>query len=110
MLGHRSARSDQRPPSVGGRGGDAGRGAPRPAPRSFEPPTHDDLLATVYGTPNASPGACVNPNATPACSIKGVAFATPDLKAQAATTVEGGWRGRAARYRLYAEHRRAVQD
>lgn len=66
--------------------------------RSFEPPTHDDLLATVYGTPNASPGACVNPNATPACSIKGVAFATPDLKAQAATTVEGGWRGRAARF------------
>jgi iron complex outermembrane receptor protein len=66
--------------------------------RSFEPPTHDDLLATINGTPNASPGACTNPGATPACSVKGVAFATPNLKAQTATTVEGGWRGRTARF------------
>ncbi len=66
--------------------------------RSFEPPTHDDLLATINGTPNASPGACTNPSATPACSVKGVAFATPNLKAQTATTVEGGWRGRTARF------------
>lgn len=58
--------------------------------RSFEPPTHDDLLATVNGTPNSSPG---RPNpaapATPAA-----AFVTPALKAQRATTVEAGWRGR----------------
>jgi iron complex outermembrane receptor protein len=66
--------------------------------RSFEPPTHDDLLATVYGTPNASPGACVNPGATPPCSTKGPAFSTPNLKAQTATTVEGGWRGRTQQF------------
>ncbi len=63
------------------------------ASRSFEPPTHDDLLATINGTPNASSGACANPGATPPCSAKGVAFATPNLKAQTATTVEAGWRG-----------------
>jgi iron complex outermembrane receptor protein len=45
--------------------------------RSFEPPTHDDLLGTTGGTPNASP----------------TGFSTPDLDAQTATTVEMGWRG-----------------
>ena len=45
--------------------------------RSFEPPTHDDLLGTTGGTPNASP----------------TGFSTPDLKAQTASTVEIGWRG-----------------
>lgn len=45
--------------------------------RSFEPPTHDDLLGTTGGTPNASP----------------TGFSTPDLDAQTATTVEIGWRG-----------------
>ncbi|MCO5131883.1 MAG: TonB-dependent receptor [Xanthobacteraceae bacterium] len=61
--------------------------------RSFEPPTHDDLLATVNGTPNSSPG---RPNpAQPYAPF--AAFATPDLKAQTATTVEGGWRGRTDR-------------
>ena len=59
------------------------------ASRSFEPPTHDDLLATVGGTPNSSPG---RPNpaapATPAA-----VFVTPALKAQRATTLEAGWRG-----------------
>lgn len=45
--------------------------------RSFEPPTHDDLLGTTGGTPNASP----------------TGFSTPDLDAQTATTVELGWRG-----------------
>ncbi len=54
--------------------------------RSFEPPTHDDLLATINGSPFFSPGA-------PAMGIPRVAFATPDLDAQTATTVEGGWRG-----------------
>ncbi len=58
--------------------------------RTFEPPTHDDLLATVGGTPNSSPG---RPNpaapATPAA-----AFVTPALEAQRATTIEAGWRGR----------------
>ncbi|MCR6628603.1 MAG: TonB-dependent receptor [Magnetospirillum sp.] len=45
--------------------------------RSFEPPTHDDLLATNGGTPNSSP----------------TGFVTPDLDAQTGTTVEAGWRG-----------------
>lgn len=45
--------------------------------RSFEPPTHDDLLGTTGGTPNASP----------------TGFSTPGLDAQTATTVEIGWRG-----------------
>ncbi|TDR85360.1 TonB-dependent receptor family protein [Enterovirga rhinocerotis] len=56
----------------------------------FEPPTHDDLLATVNGTPNSSAG---RPN--PAAPFAPAdAFRTPNLKAQTATTVEGGWRGR----------------
>ena len=58
--------------------------------RSFEPPTHDDLLATINGTPNSSPGR-PNPAAPMAAAA---AFSTPDLKAQTATTLEGGWRGR----------------
>lgn len=58
--------------------------------RSFEPPTHDDLLATVNGTPNSSAG---RPNpANP--GLAAAVFTTPDLKAQTATTIEGGWRGR----------------
>ncbi|MCC7347462.1 MAG: TonB-dependent receptor [Variibacter sp.] len=62
--------------------------------RSFEPPTHDDLLATVNGTPNSSPG---RPNpATPFAAA--AVFSTPDLKAQTATTAEGGWRGRTERF------------
>lgn len=57
--------------------------------RSFEPPSHDDLLATVNGTPNSSAG---RPNpATPL--LPAAVFATPDLKAQRATTVEAGERG-----------------
>jgi len=58
--------------------------------RGFEPPTHDDLIATVNGTPNSSPGrpSPANP-AQPS-----TAYRTPDLKAQTATTVEAGWRGR----------------
>ncbi len=62
--------------------------------RSFEPPTHDDLLATVNGTPNSSPGR-VNP-AQPFAALP--AFAAPNLKAQTATTIEGGWRGRTAQF------------
>jgi iron complex outermembrane receptor protein len=62
--------------------------------RSFEPPTHDDLLATVNGTPNTSPG---RPN-PPQPFAPFAAFTTPDLKAQTATTVEGGWRGRTDRF------------
>ncbi len=58
--------------------------------RSFEPPTHDDLLATVNGTPNSSAG---RPN-PPAPFTAAAAFVTPALDAQTATTVEGGWRGR----------------
>lgn len=62
--------------------------------RSFEPPTHDDLLATINGTPNSSPG---RPNpANPL--LPAAVFATPDLKAQTATTAEGGWRGRTDRF------------
>lgn len=60
--------------------------------RGFEPPTHDDLLATVNGTPNSSPG---RPNpANPA--LAAAVFATPDLDAQRSTTVELGWRGHLA--------------
>ncbi len=60
--------------------------------RSFEPPTHDDLLATVNGTPNSSAG---RPNpANPA--MPSTAFRTPGLDAQTATTLEAGWRGRAS--------------
>lgn len=57
--------------------------------RSFEPPTHDDLLATINGTPNSSPGRPQPPS--PALAAD--AFRTPNLKAQTATTVEAGWRG-----------------
>jgi len=61
------------------------------ANQTFEPPTHDDLFATVNGTPNSSPG---RPN--PAAPNQAAAvFATPALKAQRATTVEMGWRARA---------------
>lgn len=59
------------------------------ASRSFEPPTHEDLLATINGTPNSSPG---RPNpATP--TQPAAAFSTPALKAQRALTLEAGWRG-----------------
>jgi len=58
--------------------------------RSFEPPTHDDLLATINGTPNSSPGRPTPPMPMLAAS----AFRTPALDAQTATTVEAGWRGR----------------
>lgn len=57
--------------------------------RSFEPPTHDDLLATINGTPNSSAGRPQPPNP----KFVADAFRTPDLKAQTATTVEAGWRG-----------------
>jgi len=56
--------------------------------RSFEPPTHDDLLATINGTPNSSAGR-PNPGAPFATAD---AFRTPDLDAQTATTIEAGWR------------------
>jgi len=59
------------------------------ASRSFEPPTHEDLLATINGTPNSSPG---RPN--PAMPNQpAAAFSTPALKAQRALTLEAGWRG-----------------
>lgn len=57
--------------------------------RGFEPPTHDDLLGTIGGTPNSGPG---RPN--PADPMAPAAmFTTPDLKAQTSTTLEIGWRG-----------------
>lgn len=62
--------------------------------RSFEPPTHDDLSATIGGNPNASPGAHI----TPPTPNFGPTFATPDLDAQTATTIEGGWKGRNDRF------------
>lgn len=52
--------------------------------RSFEPPTQDDLIASIQGTPNTSAGT--NPGTA--------MFATPNLDAQTATTLEGGWKGR----------------
>lgn len=51
---------------------------------SFEPPTHDDLIAAINGNPNASAGA-----------TGAAVFSTPDLDAQTATTLEGGWKGNA---------------
>lgn len=57
--------------------------------RSFEPPTHDDLLATVNGTPNSSAGRPAPGNP----ALPADAYRTPDLKAQTATTLEAGWRG-----------------
>lgn len=54
--------------------------------RSFEPPTHDDLIAPIQGTANSSPGT--NPAGAPPAL-----FSTPDLDAQTATTLEGGWKG-----------------
>ncbi|UXN03603.1 TonB-dependent receptor family protein [Bartonella sp. HY406] len=61
---------------------------------NFEPPSQDDLIATINGTPNSSAG---RPNpATPFVSY--ASFATPDLDAQKATTVEAGWRGRFDRF------------
>lgn len=61
--------------------------------RSFEPPTHDDLLATINGTPNSSPGRPRPPMPFAPFAV----FSTPNLEAQTATTVEGGWRGRLER-------------
>ena len=49
--------------------------------RSFEAPTFDDLLEPSGGTVNASPTGLI----------------TPNLKAETATTLEGGWRGTAGR-------------
>lgn len=57
--------------------------------RSFEPPTHDDLIATVNGTPFSGPGRPVP--GIPSLPVE--MFRTPDLDAQTATTVEVGWRG-----------------
>ena len=56
--------------------------------RSFEPPTHDDLLATINGTPYSSAGRPQPPNPGLAADV----FRTPALKAQKATTAEIGWR------------------
>ncbi len=59
--------------------------------RSFEPPTHDDLLATSGGTPFSGPGRPAPPMPTSMAA----AFSTADLEAQEADTLEIGWRGRA---------------
>lgn len=61
--------------------------------RSFEPPTHDDLIATVNGRPFSSAGRPMPGNPR----FASAAFSTPDLDAQTATTVEAGWRGQARR-------------
>lgn len=57
---------------------------------SFEPPTHDDLLSTVNGTPNSSAG---RPNPAMPGFVSS-AFNAAALRAQTATTLEAGWRGR----------------
>lgn len=62
--------------------------------RSFEPPTHDDLLATINGTPNSSAGR-PNPGNP---MLPAAVFATPDLAAQEATTLETGWRGQQGKF------------
>lgn len=76
--------------------------------RSFEPPTHDDLIGTVGGTPNSGPG---RPN--PGAPSAGMAmFSTPDLKAQTAVTLEAGWRGQAGgiRWDATAYHARLKNE
>ncbi|CAM5288648.1 Vitamin B12 transporter BtuB [Afipia felis] len=60
--------------------------------RSFEPPTHDDLISTINGTPNSSAGR--NPQNPTQTAV----FSTPNLAAQTATTMEAGWRGRFDRF------------
>lgn len=57
----------------------------------FEPPTHDDLLATSGGTPFSGPGR-PNPGVP---SSGAAAFSTSALAAQEANTLEIGWRGHA---------------
>lgn len=59
------------------------------ASHSFEPPTHDDLISPVGGTPFSGPGR-PNPGVP---SSTAAMFTTPDLKAQEADTIELGWRG-----------------
>lgn len=56
---------------------------------SFEPPTNDDLIGTVNGTPFSGPGR-PNPGMP---SSNAAVFTTPDLAAQEADTIELGWRG-----------------
>ena len=57
--------------------------------RTFEPPSHDDLLATIGGTPNSSAGRPAPGNP----ALPSAVFATPDLEAQTSDTIEFGWRG-----------------
>ncbi|WBU53994.1 TonB-dependent receptor [Paracoccus sp. SCSIO 75233] len=59
--------------------------------KSFEPPTHDDLLGTINGTANTGPGR-------PSPVSTGALFATPDLDAQESVTLEIGWRGETDRF------------
>jgi iron complex outermembrane recepter protein len=68
--------------------------------RSFEPPTHEDLIGTINGSPISSPGSPSSvvgtPPSNPANDVKTLRYAyrTPDLEAQTGTTIEAGWRGR----------------
>lgn len=57
---------------------------------SFEPPSHDDLIATINGTPNSSAGRPSPGNS----ALQAEVFRTPDLKAQTSDTFEVGARGR----------------
>ena len=57
---------------------------------SFEPPTNDDLIGRINGTPFSGPG---RPNAGVPTSTTAM-FTTPDLEAQEADTIEIGWRGK----------------
>lgn len=75
----------------------------RPGPRdlvylgwsqNFEPPTHDDLIAAINGTPNSSPGRPTPGN--PALSAP--LFATPALREQRGDTIELGWRAQRDRF------------
>jgi iron complex outermembrane receptor protein len=61
--------------------------------RGFEPPTHDDLLTTVNGTPNSSPGRPNPGNPT----LPAAAFKSSDLAEQTADTLELGYRLRQAK-------------
>ncbi|WP_416925794.1 TonB-dependent receptor family protein [Tropicimonas sp.] len=78
------------------------------ASHSFEPPTHDDLIAPVGGTPFSGPG---RPNPGMPTSTAAM-FTTPDLKAQEADTIELGWRAtwRSLGWDLTAYHSRVKNE
>lgn len=65
---------------------------------TFEPPSHNDLIATVNGTPNSSAGR-PNPGNP---GLQAAVFSTPALEAQSGETLEVGWRSQRGELRFDA--------